>query len=76
MKFSKLIISIFWSLAFMAGFYVIYFSLCAMFAAHFPAIATSTAFGDVLGWIMLGVELMLGLLGLILGLRGKLPGTR
>ena len=47
-----------------------------MIAAHFQTIAASIEpFGNILAWIILGIELMLGLLGLILGLRGKLPGT-
>lgn len=76
MKTSKIIISVGWSLAFMAGFYVVYFFLSGAIVAHFPYAASSPVLGDVLGWIALGVGSMLGLLGLILGFLGKLPGTK
>ena len=71
---TKLVFSVLWAMAFIVGFCVIYFVVAFMRSADFMSNAASSAI-SVSPWVF-GVALALGLVGLLLGILGKLPGTR
>jgi len=70
----KLLFGALWALAFSAGFCVFYLVAALVTSAHFNGKAASSAI-SVSPWL-LAVALALGLVGFVLAVAGKLPGTR
>jgi len=73
----RFFISVLWSFAFIIGCWVILVVAQLVIKAHFPSVAAMlTDLGSLWVWILLGAEAVAGLLGMILGLLGRLPGTK
>jgi len=70
----KLFFGILWALAFFLGFCVIYFVTAFVTAAHFNSNAASSAI-SVSPWVF-ALALAFGLVGFVLAISGRLPGTK
>jgi hypothetical protein len=74
MEFMKLLASLLWFALFAVGFAAIYLAITVLASARFSGNAASSAF-VIRPWVF-GAILAAGAVGLVLGLCGKLPGTR